>query len=219
MPRLRDPALILLAACLLASSAPAGAGLNPLVTLPLHARLTSGSCSQYAPVDCLEHRPTVNVPPATDIVVYLLFFNYVAVAGVQTAFDWDSSWTLNDVLCNCRPNCIDCCMGFDPSQPGGPVTGTIAAFFTCVNGPALTPVARFVFTTGTGGCFYQVQSAYPFGDHVVDCLNGIDQIDAGDPRERLRLGKVCAGEGGWDACDPVVPVEPATWGQIKRSYE
>jgi hypothetical protein len=54
---------------------------------------------------------------------------------------------------------------------------------------------------------------------VVDCLNGIDRIDAGDPVEQLRLGKICVGEGGRDACDPVTAVEPATWGQIKRSYE
>ena len=217
MPRRRDPALLMLVACVLSPSAPAGAGQNPLVTLPLHARLTSGSCRQYAPVDCVDHRPTVDVPPATDIVVYLLFYNYVAVAGIQTAFDWDSSWSLNDFLCNCQQGCIDCCMGFE--EPGGPIHGTVASAFTCVNGPALAPVARILFTTGSGGCFYPVQSAYPFGNHVVDCLNGIDRIDADDPVQRLRLGRVCVGEGGWDACDPVTAVEPATWGRIKRSYE
>jgi hypothetical protein len=41
-----------------------------------------------------------------------------------------------------------------------------------------------------------------------------------DPDEAAaRLGKICVTEGGTDTCDPWAPVEPATWGSIKASFQ
>ena len=67
--------------------------------------------------------------------------------------------------------------------------------------------------SGPTGCLSQVQSSYPFGTHVLDCSLQVDQI-----REPARLGKICVGPGGYDACHTLNPVRPATWGQVKATY-
>jgi hypothetical protein len=159
----------------------------------------------------------VNVLPSTDYTIYLMVANYLHVAGIQTAFDWDPGWVLNDVLFNCRANQLNAILP-DPGRPGGPSTGTVSTAFDCVTGPALAVIGRLRFTSGPGGCITQVQSCYPFGVHAIDCANGIDLINANDPYQRLRLGKICVGQGGHDACDPIIATEPATWGRIKASY-
>lgn len=206
--------MVLVALCL---GSTAFGGANPSVTLPLHARLTSGSCTQFAPVNCTTTRPTVNVTSQTDYVIYLLIFNYANVAGVQTAFDWAASWVLQDVAFNCRAGQVNATAP-DPSVPGGPTTGTISSAFTCISTAALATIGRLTFTTGDAGCVFQVQSSYPFGDHVIDCTNGVDQINADDPVHQMRLGKVCVTSGGVDACTAIQPVDAATWGGIKATY-
>ena len=44
----------------------------------------------------------------------------------------------------------------------------------------------------------------------------IKQVDVIDPLSR---GSICVDAGGYDACDPVVPVEAASWGSIKAQYK
>jgi hypothetical protein len=73
------------------------------------------------------------------------------------------------------------------------------------------------FVSGTG-CIGQIESSFPFGIHALDCHQEIDQIFPSEPGQRGRLGKICVGAGGHDACDRVTPVAAATWGRIKASY-
>jgi hypothetical protein len=99
------------------------------------------------------------------------------------------------------------------------VHGALAACFNCVTGPGLRAWGWLRFRTGTDGCLNQLEPAYPMGIAVGDCQNGFDRIDPIDPVQVRRLGRICVGEGGHDACDRVVPVEAATWGAIKASFE
>lgn len=191
------------------------AGDNPEFTLPLHAKLAaSAPCNGYLPVNCLNVPPTVNVPESTDLVIWLFVSNYYQITGVQTAFAWDASWTFDAGLWNCQANQT---IAVAPGPPGGPVSGTIATVFSCVTGPAIAPIGRLMMTSGTQGCLYQVGSSYPFGNHVVDCQNGMDaRLPETDP---WRFGRICVGQGGFDACWPNPAVEPATWGAVKATYE
>lgn len=210
--------LALLALFLFFLPAPVHGGANPNFTLPLHARhgQAENRCRDFAPVDCAGVRPTVEVPPGTEVVIYILLYNHNQVQGMQTAYQWDAGWVLYDCLINCRPGqvVIEC----DWSDPGGPVHGALSTAFNCTAGPALAPVGRIGLLAGDSGCLRQVESAYPNGIHLVDCAGGIDRIDPNDPVQTPRLGKICVGTGGHDACDPVTPVEGATWGRIKASY-
>jgi hypothetical protein len=62
------------------------------------------------------------------------------------------------------------------------------------------------------GCFDIVESVYPEGTCVVNCQS------AAEPVMKSNWGRVCVGPGGINSCDPVVPVESATWGAIKSQY-
>lgn len=211
--------LALLALFLCFLPAPVHGGANPDFTLPLHARhgQAENTCRDFAPVDCAGVRPTVEVPPGTEVVIYVLLNNHNRVEGMQTAYAWDAGWILADCLINCRPGQVD--IGWcEMVDPGGPVLGALASAFDCTAGPALAPVGRLVFLTGDSGCLRQVEPAYPNGIHLVDCAGGIDRIDPSNPVQALRLGKICVGAGGRDACDPVSPVEAVTWGKVKASY-
>jgi hypothetical protein len=142
------------------------AGANPEFTLPLHAAAGAAGCA--VGVNCTTDQPSVNVLPGAEITANLKLFNYAQVAGIQTAFDWDPSWVLTDVLFNCRPGQLSATLP-DPSLPGGPLTGTVSTAFDCTFGPALAVVGRLRFTAGAAGCLSQVQSCYPYGVHAVDC--------------------------------------------------
>lgn len=210
--------LALLALALLVSSASSAfGGANPDVTLPLHARFgqAENGCRDFQPVDCVNLRPTVNIPPNTEVMIYLLMHNYSQVQGVQTAFEWDPGWVPLECFLNCRPGSVwgwpDPCYYFE-------VEGVIGIAFNCVTGPALEPFGRLRFLSGPSGCIRQVQTNYPFGVYVGDCTNGIDQVDPADPVQALRLGRICVEEGGHDACDRVTPVEASTWGRIKAAF-
>ena len=187
------------------------AGDNPDVVLPLHARVGIWDCTGFQPVNCTTVRPTVNVPPNTQVTIYLLMNRYQAVTGAQTAFEWDPSWVLLEYRC-CQP--FQAC-----DQEVGSNRMNFANEFPCIPGPALAAIGHLWFVTGSGGCFAQVQSDHPFGTHVLDCHGGRDSIDANSPNGQRRLGKVCVAGGGYDACDGTSPVEPETWGAIKASYE
>jgi hypothetical protein len=177
----------------LGATASAFAGANPDFTLPLHASAVGqGPCSSYLPVDCRGVQPTVDVTPGT-IAVTLLVFNHSQIAGVQTAFQPDPSWTFIYGLWDCQPGQVT---AVTPAAPFGATAGSITTAFNCVYGPALTPVGRMIFSA-TSGCLTQVQSNYPFGTHVLDCANAVDQAR---PGEEFRLGKICVGQGGYAAC-------------------
>ncbi len=196
---------------LLLAAGPIYAGANPSFTLPLHAKASQFEpCNGYLPVDCLDNRPTVNVAEGP-VAVYLMIMNYCCVSVVQTAFDVDPEWTFVFGLWDCQQG-----LGpeFPPHPPFGPTSGTMIYAFSCVTTGVLLPIGRMFFNA-TGGCIEQVESSYPDGTFVMDCQQGIDRIL---PEEGERLGKVCVGSGGYDACDRVTPVSPATWGAIKAAY-
>ena len=192
-------------------AAPTHAGANPSFTLPLHAKASQFEpCDGYLPVDCLESRPTVNVAEGP-VCVYLMIMNYCCLIGVQTAFSVDPEWTFLFGLWDCQPGSFP---DVPPHPPFGPTSGTITTGFNCVTTGVLLPIGRMFFDA-TSGCVGQVESSFPFGTHVLDCQQAMDRIM---PEEGERLGKICVGSGGHDACDRVTPVSPATWGAIKAAY-
>jgi hypothetical protein len=210
-------ASIPLAAAILLTSlgfSPAVAGQNPDFRFVLHAKQSSFEpCDGYLPVDCTSVQPTVNVP-AAPIAVFLLLANHQAASGIQTAFDW-SGWVLTFAVWE---DCLDIHCQFAPCWPNPPGPDhTISGTFNCVNGPALKVIGRMHFVpAGNPGCIRQVQSPYPNGIHVLDCQNQADLItDENSPR----LGRVCLGSGGVNACPAAVPVDGATWGKIKATYD
>lgn len=207
---MRYAPVMALMALLLATTA--FAGQNPQVTLPLHAKASSFEpCTGYLPVDCRANQPTVNINPGA-AAIFLFVMNYNSVAGVQTAFQPDASWAFAFGLWDCQPGQLN---AVTPAPPFGPTNGSITTAFNCLQGPALGVIGRMFFGFAGAGCITQVQSSYPFGIHVLDCAQGIDQIP---DTQAARLGKVCVGTGGVAACDPLVAVEPATWGSIKAQY-
>ena len=195
-----------------AAATTAGAGQNASFLLPLHATtMTQGPCSAYQSIDCLGLQPAVDVSPGT-IAVYLLAFNHSQIAGVQTAFNPDPSWTFIYGLWDCQPGQLT---AVAPGPPFGPVAGSITTAFNCVYGPALAPIGRMIFSA-TSGCLEQVASSYPFGIHVIDCAYEVDQAQ---PGEGYRLGKICVGGGGYAACRGGGEMQDATWGGIKNQYQ
>jgi hypothetical protein len=190
---------------------PAYAGANPSFTLPLHAKVSQFEpCDGYLPVDCLDNRPTVDVAEGP-VAVYLLVMNHCCLSLVQTAFDVDPEWTFSYGLWDCR---FGLGPEIPPHPPFGPTSGTMIYAFNCVTTGELLPIGRMFFNA-KGGCIEQVESSFLYGIHVMDCQQGIDRIL---PEEAERLGKICVGSGGYDACDRVTPVSPATWGAIKAAY-
>jgi hypothetical protein len=163
-----------------------------------------------APVACLRNLPTVNVSPSSSTTVYLMAFNYSALAGLQTAFTWDPSWILLGTMFECLPGQLNTNV---PTAPGGATSGTISTAFDCTTSGQLLVIGRLSMIAGPSGCLSQVQSTYPNGTHVLDCALQIDEIP-----EPARLGKVCVGPGGIHACYTLNPAQPATWGQIKATY-
>ena len=179
------------------------------LALPLDAVETVfGGCADS---DCC---PDVNVQagPMGNWAVYLLINNFDEVAGVQTAFEIDPSWALLFQLWDCQGNQV---VGTQPAPPWGPQSGTIATAFDCVTGGDCIVVGRMQFISGAAGCVGQVQSAFPFGTHIIDCAGRDFQIT-----NEECLGRVCIDpEPGHNACDcKATPVEPATWGGIKTQY-
>ena len=145
------------------------AGMNPDITLPLHALAsTFEPCDGYLPVDCVVYRPTVSIEPGPT-AIFLLAANYNALAGVQTAFQPDPTWTFAFGLWDCRPGQL---VTQTPAPPFGPTAGIVAVAFSCLDGPGLTAIGRMFFVAGSTGCLEQVEPSYPFGIHVLDCRAG-----------------------------------------------
>jgi hypothetical protein len=156
--------------------------------------------------------PTVNIAPGPT-AIFLLVNNYTQLVGVQTAFVPDASWTFSFGLWDCQPGQLS---AVTPGPPFGATSGTITTAFNCLDGPSLAVIGRMFFIAGATGCLEQVQSSYPFGIHVVDCAQGIDQI----PEHPQYRGRICVGSGGIDACyGPQPAVGPVSWGQVKAQYD
>jgi hypothetical protein len=205
---MRRLALIMATVALLASSGTAIADTNDVATFVMHAVVTDfGPCAIDDP--CPD--PTVTVSAGDVFAAYLVVRNHEQVAGVQTAFDWGGSsfWF---GLWDCQSNQVN---GTVPGSVGGPTDGTIATAFDCITGPESAVIGR-VQMMAVGGCITQVESAFPFGDHVVSCAGEVEQIPA-DCR-----GTVCVDAPGYDACalcpHSPTPAEPSTWGAIKSRY-
>jgi hypothetical protein len=191
------------------------AGANPNFTLPLHAKVSQFEpCDGYLPVDCLGIRPTVQVESGQPVAVFLLVANYTQLAGLQTAFEVDPRWSYLFGLWFCTPSYSD----LHPVPPFGPTAGTVTCgFINCVTSGELLPIGRMHFISGTG-CVGQIESSFPMGTWAMDCQEQIDQVFVNDPGQTARLGRVCVGPGGHDACEAATPVAAATWGRIKATY-
>ncbi len=204
--------MALMALCLATT---AFAGANPNFTLPMHGKVgLDFLCTGYQPVDCLNNQPTVDLPPG-QATIFLLIMNYDRVAGVQTAYQVPATWLIATQTYTCQPGQLN---GTTPAAPWGPDAGALATAFDCLVGPSLGVFGTMLFLNIDQGCLTQVEPdpRYPNGTHVVDCQQGRDQILL--PGQEARLGMVCVGSGGRNACEPLVPVEPATWGGIKAQY-
>jgi hypothetical protein len=147
----RTSALI---ACLwsLATAQVAEAGQNPDFTLPLHVASSNFlPCNGYLPVDCLSHRPTVNLAGGGPVAVFFFFTNHYRIAVVQGGVEWDPSWSYGFALFDCLPGQLE---GYFPD---GPNTASGATAFSCVDGPALACFGRMFFVAGDSGCLRYIQ--------------------------------------------------------------
>jgi hypothetical protein len=208
--------ILILAVTLGVGAVDVSAGTNPNFRIVLHAKQSSFEpCNGYLPVNCVDVPPTVNLPSAAPTAVFVLLFNYTAASGIQTGFEWPG-WSLTFSLWDC--GILNC--DFAPCNypnPPGPMEGILEGdFIGCVTGPALKVIGRMHFVpAGSPGCISQFIPDLPNGIHLRDCTGGVDLItDASSPR----LGKICVGLGGVNACESVVPVESSTWGNIKATY-
>ena len=214
-------AFALLAALFVLTPRAAFAQWNGNFSLSLHATLGDTiSCQDALAITCWCGTPsTVTVPPSTEITVYVLVLGFLCIepwlTGVQTAFEWAPGWRLLDSSWECQDNQLVAAV---PQEPGGPTAGTITTAFDCATGHNVEVIGRMKFLSGPSGCLRQVQTTYPFGIHVFNCDNDIEQIDPDDWRDWVRLGRVCVDQGGLEGCWDPGAVERATWGFIKALY-
>jgi len=201
----RVAALVMLSMLVLAASATA----NIDTRLVLHAVDTAFAPCNAHGVDCETSYSTIDATGMSTPAVYLLLWNYTEVVGVQCAFEWDASWTFTFGLWDCQSNQVN---GYTPSAPGGPTNGTITTAFDMLSGGAVQPIGRMNFASAGSGCLTIVESTFPFGTHVIDALGQDTHIP------ETHRGAICVGAGGVDAC-LLPPVEPRTWGHIKRQYD
>jgi hypothetical protein len=149
------------------------------------------------------------------ITVFLFVEIYERLRSVQTAFEWDPSWSLAGGAWDCQVNQLNLTI---PQDPGGPREGTLSTAFDCLVAPGTAVIGRLFFRSGTGGCLRQVESDFPLGIHVRDCRDEIDSLGPGRPEFSTRLGRICVESGGQTGCWDPWPVEPTTWGAIRSSY-
>ncbi len=185
---------ITLAVLMSVHAAEVGAGPNVGTTIPLHAIVQSvppppPPCAIADP--CPD--PLLHVPAGATIHAYSLLRNHDEVGGVQTAFDW-GNWTFLFGFWNCQPDQITATV---PHGNGGPGDGTITTAFDCLTGGDTAIVGYMRMMAFPGACMTQVESAYPFGTHVVTCGTGnITQI------EQDGRGSICVGAPGNNGCWP-----------------
>ncbi len=166
-------------------------------------------------MDCQSVRPQVTVPPDTTIVVYWLLANYARADVVQTAFQWPADWSLLFGLWGIAFRGATPAVA--PQNPGGPIVGTIGyVFLDCLAGPGLDVLGRMTFQTGLQRLLVLTLPRHPGGITVMDCNMEMDTIDP--DREPARLGSICVGTAGVDACDRLTATTDKTWGAIKATF-
>jgi hypothetical protein len=207
-------AMALMALCI---GSTAFAGANPQFTMPLHGihpTTLTETCATAGDVDCINVLPTVELPPNPGFgAVYLMVNNHTELKGIQTAIDFGphililGNWT-------CQTNQLSLSV---PAMPGGPDAGLLSTAWDCVQSTDLQIAGFMQFNMVGTGC---VSHVLPTGRlfEALDCGLLLDQHD-GTGADAARLGKVCQGPGGFDACEAVSPVESATWGSIKAQYK
>jgi hypothetical protein len=215
-------ATVLIALCL---STTAFGGANPEATFVLHAHVGTPIGCTTAPnqPNCQPGgvQPVTTVNAGTPIQVFFYLNNASAVAALDCAWDWDDTWVIDPgetgtTYVPCTTNTLSLST---PQQPGGPQAGRLVTAFDCLMGTFLR-IGRMPFAAGSGGCIEFVEVQDTFGTHLVDCQTQRDEYNPGSPApEDQRFGKICVGQGGFDACQPPVAVEPATWGSIKATYK
>ncbi len=188
-----------------------GTSPNDFASLPMHAVVLQKPPPEPCAIadPCDPGPPLVDVPPNSNVTTYVVLHGYDNVSGLQTAFEWDN-WTFFDGSWSCLSGQLTI---HTPTGLGGPNEGTLATIFDCIVGGSSAVVGSMNLTSARQGCLTQVESIFPLGTHVIDC--GFNAV----PVAAERRGSICVGAGGVDACgDRTVPVESATWGEIKASF-
>jgi hypothetical protein len=176
-------------------------------TLVLHGSDAAFMPCTPIPFDCTAG-PTIDVTGfSTGCAVWLCLRNYDSLVGMQCAFD--TAWVLQFGQWDCQGSQVN---GTVPAAPFGETAGTIATAFNAISGGTLAPVGRMFFVAPASGCLDIIESSFPFGTHVVKADN------TPVPVVESNRGRLCVGAGGIDACEGLIPVEPATWGNIKSQY-
>ena len=190
--------LLLTSASTLAQDAP-----NTNTTFVLHVVQAS-----YGPCDIVDpcepgHGPVLEITqPGQPHVIYFIVRNYAGIIGLQADLVWPTDWTwLFEITC--PPNPLDC-------FHVGPNTIS-CAFNDCLTGGSSLVMAAIHMIPGSG-CFSITESKWPGGTYVVNCQGELD------PVAKHNWGRVCVGPGGHNTCNPIVPIEGATWGAIKAQY-
>ncbi len=161
-------------------------------------------------VDCESILPVVEVADFQYAGVLVLLRNYDSVIGAQCAFDWPSSWIFLWSMRHCQSG--EPVYGTSISGPG-PVQGTLVVGFDPIIGGVLAPIARLHFLGPSEGCLGIIESAFPYGTHVLGPSGEISPIP------QANRARVCVGPGGYTACDPsTTAVSSSTWGSIKNQF-
>ncbi len=200
---------VALAALFIASPALAA---NENTTILFHAvDLVLAPCNQadLDGVDCESTLPVTDLSGMQTACVLVLLRNYDSVWGVQCAFEVPDSWAFGFGLWDCLTSLYE----LPPGPPWGPVRGSLTLpFDQVVTGGALVAFGRMTFYAVDQGCIEIIESAFPNGTHVLSPTFEVTPIP---PSSR---GRACVGPGGHDACYPLAPVTPVTWGRIKSQY-
>jgi hypothetical protein len=227
--RYASVAICLLALCL---ATVAEANNNSKFTVVLHAGTPGGGCSATGVPDCAAVQPVTTVAPGTEFRLYILVNNYTELQAMQTCLSWPADWLINPAgePTLSFPCAVGATAGHEPQGDGqGPggneaVDGTYAASFNCITGPAVAKIVRIDFRSGASGCLTQINPAQGSGRvEIDDCAvnppgGNPTLLDASTAEGQARLGSICVGTPGHNACQAIVAVEPATWGRIKNSY-
>jgi hypothetical protein len=204
------PILTILTAFFLTASR--AQAVNESTTLILHASADLAPCEapQQGGLNCIDQLPVVDVTGMALPEIFLYVRNYESLAGVQCAFEWPPTWTCLSNSWDCQSNQLAVV------QPcgEGPGAGNLATVFDPILVGAMTPIGMLIFGPTATGCLDIVESIYPFGTIVLSA--NLDKT----PVPPSNRGRVCAGPGGYAACNPAAtPVRDETWGRIKSSYQ
>ena len=199
----------MLATLILMLAANAALAINEMTTIVLHGVEEFGSCSEYGGMDCSNIYATVDIAGFSTPAIYIFLRNHEDVTGLQCAFRWPESWEFSFGLFSCQANQVN---GTAPTA-SGELTGTIATAFDVITGGELEVIGILRYDAAPEGCLQIIDSAYPFGTHVVSQATEVTEIPDG------QRGSICVGSGGCDACVSCIgPVEETSWGRIKRLH-